>query len=452
MNEEYLTVSALTGYLKQKFDRDPYLQQVFLTGEISNFRPRANAHQYFSLKDDGAKISAVMFKGAFAKLKFRPEEGQKVLVVGRISLYEGSGNYQIYVEKMEPDGVGALFQALKQLQEKLTKEGLITAPKKPIPKYPKKIAVITSPSGAVIRDIITTVKRRYPIAKIVLFPTLVQGSLAAENIVSNLKQADALGFDTIIMGRGGGSIEDLWPFNEEIVARAIFAAKTPIISSVGHETDTTIADLVADKRAATPTAAAELAVPVLVDELRKISDFENALVLNLQKILQQKKQSFNQFAQSYVLTQPQRLYEGLSLKVDLNAQQLSNNFQKIFQKKTQETRVVQDRLQKTDLPQRLELTSQKVNQLSIDLTRGSQDLLASKKIQFEKTVSALNLLSPLNILERGFSYVTTNREIVKSSEQVAVGDEIQIHLHQGQITATVTNKTDQKDQKEEKNG
>ena len=251
MKENYLTVSALTKYLKQKFDRDPYLQQVYLTGEISNFRLRANSHQYFSLKDDGAKISAVMFKGAFNKLKFKPEEGQKVLVIGRITLYEGSGNYQINIEHMEPDGVGALYQALRQLQEKLAKEGLFSAPKKALPHFPKKIAVVTSPSGAVIRDIITTIKRRYPICEITLFPTLVQGTQAALDIAKNINYADSLGFDTMIIGRGGGSIEDLWPFNEEIVARSIFQAKTPIISSVGHETDTTIADLVADLRAPT---------------------------------------------------------------------------------------------------------------------------------------------------------------------------------------------------------
>ena len=222
MTQEYLSVTALTKYLKRKFDADPYLERVFLTGEISNFRLRPS-HQYFSLKDDGAKISAVMFKSAFNKVKFRPEEGMKVLVVGRISLFEASGNYQIYVEQMQPDGVGAFYQAYEQLKEKLAKEGLFSAPKKPLPRYPKKIAVITSPSGAVIRDIITTVRRRYPIAQLVLFPTVVQGEKAAPDIIRNLARVEAQGdFDTVIIGRGGGSIEDLWPFNEESVARALF--------------------------------------------------------------------------------------------------------------------------------------------------------------------------------------------------------------------------------------
>ncbi|MEG2937289.1 MAG: exodeoxyribonuclease VII large subunit, partial [Vagococcus sp.] len=280
MTETYLTVTALTKYIKHKFEADPYLERVFLTGEISNFRMRPNAHQYFSLKDDKAKISAIMFKGAFNKLKFQPEEGMKVLVIGRISLYEPGGSYQIYIEHMEPDGVGALYQALEKRKKALQEEGLFKeAFKQLLVKYPKKIAVITSPSGAVVKDIITTTKRRYPIVQLVVFPTLVQGDKAADDIVKRIKEVDALGdFDTMIVGRGGGSIEDLWPFNEERVVRAIFESRTPIISSVGHETDVTLADLVADVRAATPTAAAELATPVLREEILKIKEKESRLI------------------------------------------------------------------------------------------------------------------------------------------------------------------------------
>jgi len=262
VSERYLSITAMTAYLKRKFDADPYLERVYLTGEISNFRLRPN-HQYFSLKDEHAKLSAVMFKGAFQKLSFQPEEGMKVLVIGRISLFESSGSYQLYIEHMEPDGVGALYQAYAQLKEKLAKEGLFQLPKQTLPAYPKRIAILTSPSGAVIRDIITTVRRRYPIVQLVLYPTVVQGEKAAGELIKNIQRVEEDGqFDTMIIGRGGGSIEDLWPFNDEHLARTIVAAKTPIISSVGHETDTTIADLVADVRAATPTAAAELAGPV----------------------------------------------------------------------------------------------------------------------------------------------------------------------------------------------
>lgn len=438
MKENYLTVSALTKYLKQKFDRDPYLQQVYLTGEISNFRLRANSHQYFSLKDDGAKISAVMFKGAFNKLKFKPEEGQKVLVIGRITLYEGSGNYQINIEHMEPDGVGALYQALRQLQEKLAKEGLFSAPKKALPHFPKKIAVVTSPSGAVIRDIITTIKRRYPICEITLFPTLVQGTQAALDIAKNINYADSLGFDTMIIGRGGGSIEDLWPFNEEIVARSIFQAKTPIISSVGHETDTTIADLVADLRAPTPTAAAELAVPVLVDELQKLKEKEDRLFYSMQKLLHLKNETFKQIKSSYVLQQPQRLYESLTMKLDYTSQQLIHSFQQFFQEKNKSYEKLNQELLKQNPTPTLMLANQKVQQGEKDLKNAMENLFQTKNNELKETIRAMDLLSPLKILGRGYSYVTKDEKIVKEASDVAMNDEVVIHLKNGQLKGTIT--------------
>ncbi|CAI2600086.1 Exodeoxyribonuclease 7 large subunit [Apilactobacillus kunkeei] len=274
------------------------------------------AHQYFSLKDDNAKISAIMFKSAFDKVKFKPEEGMKVLVTGRISVYEATGNYQIYIDHMEPDGVGALYQAYEQLKKKLTAEGLFSAPKKTLEKYPKRIAVVTSPSGAVIRDIITTTRRRYPIAQIVLYPAVVQGNAAASDIVRQINRVNEHGdFDTLIIGRGGGSIEDLWPFNEEIVARAIFDSKIPVISSVGHETDTTIADLVADVRAATPTAAAELAVPVLTDVMTDIKNDQVRIFNAFRNKLNQLQQRLAKIQQSYIFKQPERLYDSYVQKL-----------------------------------------------------------------------------------------------------------------------------------------
>ena len=272
--ENYLTVTALTKYIARKFTYDPYLERVYLVGEISNFRLRER-HQYFSIKDENAKIEAVMFQSNFSRIKFKPEDGMKVLVTGRIEVYEQTGKYQINIETMQPDGVGALYQAYEQLKAKLAQEGVFSRPKRPLVKFPKRIAVITSPSGAVIRDIITTTRRRYPIVQLVLFPAEVQGEYAKDSLVGRLKEVNARGdFDTIIIGRGGGSIEDLWPFNEEEVARAIAASKIPVISSVGHETDTTLSDLAADVRAATPTAAAELATPVLADEILKLKDYQ----------------------------------------------------------------------------------------------------------------------------------------------------------------------------------
>lgn len=312
--KNYLTVTALTRYLKRKFEADPYLEKVYLTGEVSNFRPRANSHQYFSLKDEKAKLSAVMFKGAYQKLKFQPEEGMKVLVVGRISLYEASGNYQIYIDHIEPDGVGALYQAYEQLKNSLNQEGLFKeSHKQPLVKYPKRIAVVTSPSGAVIKDIITTIQRRYPIAQLVLFPTKVQGDDASKEIAQRIREINEIGsFDTMIVGRGGGSIEDLWSFNTEEVVRAVFESRTPVISSVGHETDTTLTDLVADVRAATPTAAAELAVPVLKEELIKIREKQMRLYNALNNQLKHKRANYDKLSQSVMFKQPNRLYEAFT--------------------------------------------------------------------------------------------------------------------------------------------
>lgn len=438
MSQQYLTVTALTRYLKRKFDADPYLDRVFLTGEISNFRLRPN-HQYFSLKDDGAKISAVMFKGAFDKIKFRPEEGMKVLVVGRISLYEASGNYQIYVEQMQPDGIGALYQAYEQLKAKLTKEGLFSAPKQTLPRFPKKIAVLTSPSGAVIRDIITTVKRRYPIAQLVLFPTVVQGDKAADDVVRNIAQVEALGdFDTMIIGRGGGSIEDLWPFNEERVARAIFAARTPIISSVGHETDTTIADLVADVRAATPTAAAELAVPVLSEEVLKIQQQQNRLQQAYLLQLQRKNERFQRVLNSYVFRQPERLYEAQSLKVDQLTQRLSQNLQQLVRDKERRFQQTDRHLQQANPLPRLKQLQQQTSYLTAQLSQQMGYLMANKRQAFQQQVQSLDLLSPLKIMGRGYTYTTKNQQVLKSVQEISSEDELIIHFQDGVVAATVS--------------
>lgn len=438
MTQEYLSVTALTKYLKRKFDADPYLERVFLTGEISNFRLRPN-HQYFSLKDDGAKISAVMFKSAFNKVKFRPEEGMKVLVVGRISLFEASGNYQIYVEQMQPDGVGAFYQAYEQLKEKLAKEGLFSAPKKPLPRYPKKIAVITSPSGAVIRDIITTVRRRYPIAQLVLFPTVVQGEKAAPDIIRNLARVQAQGdFDTVIIGRGGGSIEDLWPFNEESVARALFAMEIPVISSVGHETDTTIADLVADVRAATPTAAAELAVPVLSEELLRLKQQDTRLQQAFALQLQRKNERYQRALASYVFRDPSRLYEAQSLKLDQLTQRLFQGSQQRLYEAERYQQKWASRLQQASPLANVRRAQQDTTYLTKQLRQATQRLLENKQRTFANTVQSLDLLSPLKIMSRGYTFTTKEQQVLKSKDQVALGDQVTVHFADGQVKAQVT--------------
>ena len=434
---EYLTVSALTRYIKTKFDKDPYLRRVYLTGEISNFRKRP-AHQYFSLKDDHAKISAVMFRGPFSKVKFDVQDGMKVLVVGYVSVYEASGSYQITIEHMEPDGVGALYQAFEQLKEKLSKEGLFAAPKKAIPRFPKRIGVITSPSGAVIRDIITTVRRRYPIAQIVLFPTVVQGDQSADDLVRNIQRADELGtFDTLIIGRGGGSIEDLWPFNEEKVARAIFQCQTPIISSVGHETDTTIADFVADVRAATPTAAAEIAVPVLSEEIMKIDQQKMRLMQAFANQLKLKNQRLQRVQQSYVFSQPHRLYEAKSQKLDQLQQRLLSGMQAQVHQQERRYQQLSQRLAQQTPAHRLQSEKQKLLFLTDSLQRQMQQLYQKKAHDFNQALVSLDLLSPLKTMQRGFSYTTAEDQVVKSVEQLAIDQQITVHYVDGTIQAQV---------------
>lgn len=436
--DKYLTVTALSRYLHKKFTVDPYLQRVFLTGEISNFRLRPR-HQYFSLKDDHAKISAVMFQSNFKRVKFTPEEGMKVLVVGRIDLYEPNGTYQINIESMQPDGVGALYEAYEQLKKKLAAEGLFSVEKKVLPRFPKKIAVITSPSGAVIRDIITTVRRRYPIAQIVLFPAVVQGDQAADSLVGRLKEVSLRAdFDTLIIGRGGGSIEDLWPFNEEKVARAIFALDIPVISSVGHETDTTIADLVADLRAPTPTAAAELATPVLTDEILKINQQRLRLLQAVKAMIQHDQQLVQRQTSSYIFKTPARLYEGYLQKLDfLNTKLLADFRQQLSNK---QRRYLQDnsRLRTSDPRPQIKYAKATVLNEHRLLVKSMSQYLVKRQNQLAQTAGQLNALSPLSIMGRGFSYVSKTGQIMRTVHDLQVDDEIEIHLADGLAKAQVT--------------
>lgn len=439
MTEKYLTVTALTKYIKRKFDADPYLDRVFLTGEISNFRMRPNAHQYFSLKDNQSKISAIMFKGAFGKLKFQPEEGMKVLVIGRISLYEASGNYQIYIEHMEPDGVGALYQALEKRKVELQKEGLFNPDfKLPLPNYPKRIAVVTSPSGAVIRDIMTTIKRRYPIVQLVVFPTLVQGDKAAGDIVRRIKEVNDIGdFDTMIVARGGGSIEDLWPFNEENVARAIFESRTPIVSSIGHETDVTIADLVADIRAATPTAAAELSTPVLSEELLKIKEKQNRLNQAMSNQLKYKKQQHQHAMNSVIFKQPERLYETFSIQLDMLKRRLEQGLVTEIQVKEKFYRELNQKLYFQNPQEKVRISKQQIIYLTEKLNNSTQHLMKEKHSNLSQMMQNLDMLSPLKTMLRGYSYVEVEETIVKSVSTLSKDQQVTVHLSDGKIEAKV---------------
>ncbi|MGX7104776.1 exodeoxyribonuclease VII large subunit [Globicatella sanguinis] len=439
MNEKYLTVKALTQYLKRKFDVDPHLQRVFVVGEVSNFRMRPNAHQYFSLKDDGAVINAVMFKHAFNKLPFKLEEGMKVLAVGRVGLYEKSGQYQITIENLQPDGVGALYQALEQLKEKFRKEGLFDVLNRPIEKFPKKIAVITSPSGAVIRDILTTIKRRYPIVQVTVFPTRVQGQEAAGEIAAAFDKVKNLAseFDTVILARGGGSIEDLWPFNEEVVAKAILDCPIPVISSIGHETDTTIADLVADLRAPTPTAAAEMSVPVMTDILAYLNGQSERLIYAINAQFKQKQKRLSNVQQSYILTQPERLYQAYTQQLDNLITALWQHQQKYLQKQRHQVELTSQKLGSASPANRINQQSQLVERMTERMAYSMQLLLNKKEHQFKQGVVQLEAYSPLNILARGYSVVSKDGNVVKSVASLEQQDDVEIRLLDGKINATV---------------
>ncbi|AUI71427.1 exodeoxyribonuclease VII large subunit [Companilactobacillus alimentarius] len=447
-NEQYLTVTALTQYLKRKFDVDPYLGHVYLMGEISNFRMRPNAHQYFSLKDDKAKISAIMFKSNFSKVKFQPEEGMKVLVKGRISLYEPSGSYQIYVESMEPDGLGALYLAFEQLKKKLAQQGVFDLPKKAIPQFPKRIAVVTSQSGAVIHDIMTTVQRRFPIVQIVLYPAQVQGQEAAPTIVKQLERINENGnYDTIIIGRGGGSIEDLWPFNEEIVAQAIVQSKIPVISSVGHETDTTIADLVADLRAATPTAAAELATPVLRDVLAHLQDLNMRLYNAQTKIIGNYKDRVDSLAKNVFLQHPERIYEVYLQKVDYLQDKLQQNFANSLSRSKTELIQYANRLVQSSPRDQIYSYGNQVNRLYQILINNVNKVINKNRNIFNSEVASLDSLSPLKTLSRGFAIpVDKSGKVLRDVTDYQVDQEVDLRVKNGNVKLVT------KEVSEDKNG
>ena len=437
MSEEYVTVSALTKYIKYKFDKDPHLGRVYLTGEISNFRLRPT-HQYFSLKDENAIISATMFQSAFKKIQFRPEEGMKVLVIGKVSVFEKSGQYQINIEHMEPDGVGALYLAYEQLKKKLETEGLFSLPKKPIPQFPKKIAILTSESGAVIQDIQTTVARRFPIVQLVLYPTVVQGVHAVNSILKNLDLVEQEDYDVVIIGRGGGSIEDLWAFNEEPVVRRVSELSIPVISSVGHETDTTLIDFVSDMRAATPTAAAEIATPVLMEIHQQLRNLQTRLEQALSQQLQIKRERMQALANASIFQNPERIYQVYQQRVDQLEMRLQQMMQQSVQHKRQQLVKNQHRLELGSPSRRVETEKQALQYLAKRLEQAQGQLMKDKKQQFQRVIQQLDLLSPLKIMNRGYGILQQEETIIKSVDQLEVNQELTIQLVDGTVRSKVT--------------
>ena len=437
MSEEYVTVSALTKYIKYKFDKDPHLGRVYLTGEISNFRLRPT-HQYFSLKDEQAIISATMFQSAFKKIQFRPEEGMKVLVIGKVSVFEKSGQYQINIEHMEPDGVGALYLAYEQLKKKLEAEGLFSLPKKPIPQFPKKIAILTSESGAVIQDIQTTVARRFPIVQLVLYPTVVQGVHAVNSILKNLDLVEQEDYDVVIIGRGGGSIEDLWAFNEEPVVRRVAELSIPVISSVGHETDTTLIDFVSDMRAATPTAAAEISTPVLMEIHQQLRNLQTRLEQALSRQLEIKRERMQALAKASIFQNPERIYQVYQQRVDQLEMRLQQMMQQSVQHKRQQLVKNQHRLELGSPSRRVQTEKQALQYLAKRLEQAQGQLMKDKKQQFQRAIQQLDLLSPLKIMNRGYGILQQEETIIKSVDQLEVNQELTIQLVDGTVRSKVT--------------
>ena len=437
--DKYLSVTTLTKYLKMKFDKDPYLERVYLTGQVSNFRKRPT-HQYFSLKDDRAVIQATIWSGIYQKLGFDLEEGMKINVIGRVQIYEPSGSYSIIIEKAEPDGVGALAIQFEQLKKKLSEEGLFQDHfKQAIPQFAKKIGVVTSRSGAVIQDIITTVSRRFPGVEIVLYPTKVQGEGAAEEIARNIVRANEReDLDVLIIGRGGGSIEDLWAFNEEIVVRSIFESRLPIISSVGHETDVTLADFVADRRAATPTAAAELATPVTkLDLLTYLKNQEKRMATAVQNTLSKKKEALRVLSQSVIFRQPERLYDGYLQRLDQLVLRLKQGLNVELVNHQQKIQVQIHRLEQLSPIVKIQRYQDRIQQLQ-KLMRSQMAVTYDAKVAEVKRLSeALLMLDTSRIVARGFAIVKKEDAVVSSAEDLKVNDQVMLMMRDGHVELEV---------------
>ena len=422
-----------------KFDKDPYLERVYLTGQVSNFRKRPT-HQYFSLKDDRAVIQATIWSGIYQKLGFDLEEGMKINVIGRVQVYEPSGSYSIIIEKAEPDGVGALAIQFEQLKKKLSEEGLFQERfKQAIPQFAKRIGVVTSRSGAVIQDIITTVSRRFPGAEIVLYPTKVQGEGAAEEIARNIARANEReDLDVLIIGRGGGSIEDLWAFNEEIVVRSIFESRLPIISSVGHETDVTLADFVADKRAATPTAAAELATPVTkLDLLTYLKNQEKRMATAVQNTLSKKKESLRGLSQSVIFRQPERLYDGYLQRLDQLMLRLKQGLNGELVRNQQKVQAQIHRLEQLSPNVKIQRYQDRIQQLQ-KLMRSQMAVIYDAKVAEVKRLSeALLMLDTSRIVARGFAIVKKEDTVVSSAKDLKKNDQVTLLMRDGQVELEV---------------
>lgn len=394
-----LSVTQLNEYLKMVIEGDRVLSNVFVRGEISNFKLYSSGHAYFTLKDDAGQLKSVMFRSYFSRMTFMPEDGMRVIAHGRVSVYETSGQYQLYVDDMQPDGAGSLAMRFEQLKRKLAAEGLFDeARKRPLPPMPRRIGVITSPSGAAVHDIINVLGRRFPAAEMILYPSEVQGAQAPAQLISGVEFFSMTGLvDVIILGRGGGSAEDLWAFNDEYLARAVASCAVPIISAVGHESDFTICDFVADRRAPTPSAAAEIAVPDINEILRSLAVTQSGLQATMQKRIAQETRILNQIAQSRVFSRPDQMLDHFRIRLD---------------------------------------------EREADLSRAVEQTILQKRQTTASLVGKLQALNPLSVLARGYATVSKDGKSITSVKQINDNDTLDIRMADGSVRATVSQRKD----------
>ena len=448
MSKSYLTVTALTKYLKRKLDTDTHLRTVWLKGEISNFKHHSRGHMYMTIKDEQARIQAVMFAGSNRFLKFVPENGMHVLVRGEVSIFEAAGQYQLYIQVMEPDGVGALYLAFEQLKEKLHKKGYFEPRyKQSLPAYPTHVGVITSPTGAAVRDIVSTIQRRFPIVRITIFPVLVQGPKAAASIAAAIEKANTLHTcDVLIVGRGGGSIEELWSFNEEIVAESIFQSEIPIISAVGHETDTTISDFTADVRAATPTGAAEIAVPSLIELKDKLSACTKTLSQHMSYILRQHQQTLEQFKQAYAFRYPAQLIRQKEQELDRLTDQLHRVMEIRIQHKQNILHQLQHRLRNQHPNRQIKQATSVLKPLQLRNNQAMERILERKTNQFSSFIDKLTILNPLDTMKRGFAIpYQSDGNLLKSVKEVNRKDQIVLKILDGELDCLIQDLREEKE-------
>jgi exodeoxyribonuclease VII large subunit len=435
-----LSIGELTRYIKGKLEQDPLLSDVWVRGEISNFKHHSSGHMYFTLKDRTSQIRSVMFASANQRLAFRPQEGMLVIARGTVSVYERDGQYQFYVQQMQPDGIGSLYLAFEQLKKKLETEGLFDERRKrPIPRFPRTVGVVTSPTGAAVRDIITTLQRRYPQAGILLFPVLVQGEQAAPSIAAAIRRMNELGAaDVLIVGRGGGSLEDLWPFNEELVARAIADSRIPVISAVGHETDFTIADFVADLRAATPTAAAELAVPHALELKQQTAQLRVRLTQAVLGKVRERRERLMRLSGHPYLRDPKRQLQAPAERLDRLREQLAYKMESRMRREAERTAELKYRISRFHPRQQMSLAAGKLEHLAGRLRHFAEANQRASAHRLAVAIRQLDALSPLKVMQRGYSLVYDEKErLIKSISQVQPGDMVHIRLADGKLDCQV---------------